>query len=138
MKKLLLTGIAALLLATGTAHATSFEITVCGNKLVYIHGHHGYTYYQWIGDKERELPSKLFRRGNRLYFRGRKCQPVIGLSAPPALSGDPCAFPQAGKCGYPENWESPEWVGTCDLSLPKCQDAIEKRMEELEQRRPPK
>ena len=104
MKKTLLTGIAVLLLATGTAHATSFSITVFGNTLVYIHGHHGYTYYQVIDNETRELPSKLFTgRGDRLYFRGRKCQPLTMLKDAPQLSSDPCSFPiEAGKCGYPK------------------------------------
>jgi|SRR6516165_794249 hypothetical protein len=96
--KLLLISIAALSLATGTAQATSYWITVCGNKLIYIHGHHGETYYQWIGDKEWELPSKLFtERGNRLYFRGRKCQPPSMLRAP-AIEGEPRGCDEEGKC----------------------------------------
>jgi hypothetical protein len=50
-----------------------------------------------IGDETRELPNKLFaERGNRLYFRGRKCQPLTMLRAP-AIEGDPC---EEGKCEY--------------------------------------
>src|SRR5262245_60627004 len=104
MKKTLLICVAALLLATGTAHATSFYITVCGDTLVYILGHHDYSYYQIINNEQRELPSKFFtERGSRLYFRGRKCQPLTMLKDAPQLSSDPCAVPvEPGKCGYPK------------------------------------
>jgi hypothetical protein len=89
---------AAALLLAGTAHATSYQITVCGNKLVYIHGHHGYTYYQWIGDEERELPARFFNWSKSgLYFRGRKCQPPTMLRAQ-AIEGDSRGCDEEGNC----------------------------------------
>jgi hypothetical protein len=80
MKKLFLTSVTVLLLATGTAHASSFWVTVCGNKLVSILGHHGYSFEQIIDDERRELPAQLFNwTKSGLYFRGRKCQPLTQL-----------------------------------------------------------
>jgi hypothetical protein len=76
MKKLFLTGLAALFLATGTAHATEMYDARCGNRTISIFARHG-----WIfSEDEKELPERLFRisqgkDGKRvIYFRGRKCQ----------------------------------------------------------------
>jgi hypothetical protein len=40
--KLFLTSIAALLLATGMAHASSYHAIQCGKKRIYVLGHHGF------------------------------------------------------------------------------------------------
>jgi hypothetical protein len=82
MKKTLLTGITMLFLATGAAHASSFHITICGNTLVYILGHHGYTFEQIIDNERRELSERLFKwTKSGLYLRGRKCQPWTDLKS---------------------------------------------------------
>jgi hypothetical protein len=84
MKKLLLTAIAALLLATGTAQSTEDWLDRCGKHLIHTYGHHGYMFFLMPkgasrihdDDRKRQLPDKLFRiddDGN-LYFRGRKCK----------------------------------------------------------------
>jgi hypothetical protein len=76
MKKLLLTTMAALLLATGTANATEMYDARCGNKTISIFARHGWMF----SEGEKELPTRLFRvsqdkDGKRvIYFRGRKCQ----------------------------------------------------------------
>ena len=77
MKKTLLTGVAALFLATGPAHATENYYVRCGRKLVNVLGHHGYSFTEIISDdKEVELPARAFRfgRNGAVYFRGRKCR----------------------------------------------------------------
>jgi hypothetical protein len=79
-----LIGIAALFLATGTAHASEYYLAQCGSKLVYVLGHHGYTFSQIDvdGNLMRELPIRLFRfTGIALYFRGHKCQ-LESLASP--------------------------------------------------------
>jgi hypothetical protein len=100
MTKTFLTSIAALLLATGTAHATSYSLHQCGSKLIYVYGHHGYTYYllknvhppktAFDANIDRELPKKMFvntaalsglfgyRPDNydSLSFHGRKCREI--------------------------------------------------------------
>jgi hypothetical protein len=74
--KVLLTGIAALFLAIGTAQATENYLVQCGTKLVEVLGHHGYSFFEIKkGDRQRELPSRAFRfdKNDNLYFRGHKC-----------------------------------------------------------------
>src|SRR6516165_9779535 len=79
--KLLLTGIAALLLATGTAHAGCHEWYYrCDNKLVNVQGCTKWGFREVISaEKYVELSSRAFRMrvygdpGSGLYFRGRKC-----------------------------------------------------------------
>ena len=77
MKKLLLTGIAVLFLATGTAQATENYFLQCGPRLVNVYGHHGFTYSEIIKGEPRELSSHtshMFRaKGDSWYFYGRKC-----------------------------------------------------------------
>jgi hypothetical protein len=80
VKKALLFGVAALFLATGTAHANENYFVQCGDaRLIEVFGHHGFQFYLRIGERQIELPSRLFRfgrateNGGRLYFRGRKC-----------------------------------------------------------------
>jgi hypothetical protein len=79
MKKTLLTGIAALFLATGTAHANHQAYYQCGKKLILANIGKGFEEYVLILDKEHErpLPSRFFRwrdYSDVMYYRGRKCQ----------------------------------------------------------------
>jgi len=93
MKKLLLTGIAALLLATGTAHANENFYVQCGRKVVNVFGHHGFSFSEVVNGKEgRELPVRAFRldRDHNVYFRGRKCFCI------PWEGADRCAVPGNG------------------------------------------
>jgi hypothetical protein len=83
MKKLLLTGIAALLLATGTARltqATERYSVRCKGQLFTVYGHHGYMFFRGEpedNDEKKALPDRLFRFGDdALYFRGHKCKYV--------------------------------------------------------------
>jgi hypothetical protein len=76
MKKLLLTSIAALFLATGMAHASSYHAVQCGKKRIYVLGHHGFSFYEIKGHKRNDqaLPDRWFRQtdGN-WYFHGKLC-----------------------------------------------------------------
>ena len=66
-------GIAALLLATGTAH--SFEFYSCGKEFIYVYDRHGPQFYRAKAIYEMQLPQGFFRfdaNGN-LYYRGHKC-----------------------------------------------------------------
>jgi len=82
--RMFLTGVTAMFLATGTAHANDNWLDRCGKHLIHTYGHHGYMFFLMpkgasrIGDddRKRQLPGRLFRiddDGN-LYFRGRKCK----------------------------------------------------------------
>jgi len=81
MKKLFLTGIAALFLATGTAHAGCHDFYFrCDKKLVNVNGCTKWSFSEIISkEKSRDLPSRAFWMPIRgapnggLYFRGRKC-----------------------------------------------------------------
>ena len=55
---LLMTVVAALFLATGTAHASEYHAIQCGKKRIYVLGHHGFSYYEIKGDKinDQALP----------------------------------------------------------------------------------
>jgi hypothetical protein len=82
MKKLLLTTIAALFLATGAAQANSNWTFLCGGMTVYVLGHHGYEY---ATEDERILPPQKFKwrwanSGPILYYRGRKCTCLDGFA----------------------------------------------------------
>jgi hypothetical protein len=76
-----LIGIAALFLATGTAHAGCHESYFrCGNKLVYAQACTKWSFSEIISkEKARDLPNRAFRmqvRGDPasgLYFHGQKC-----------------------------------------------------------------
>jgi hypothetical protein len=89
MKKLLLTGIAALFLATGAAHAGCHDYYFrCGNKLVNVYGCREWSFSEITGPgKGHELPSHAFRMRYKgapnggLYFRGRKCSCLNTLMA---------------------------------------------------------
>ena len=91
MKKTLITGIAVLFLATGTAHANEEYYVQCGNpKLIRVWGHHGFEMGYVIGKRYIPLPSRAFRfdrKGDQyfLYFHNRKC-----VCAPDQLAGTPC------------------------------------------------
>jgi len=76
MKKLFLTGIATLFLATGAAYATERYYVQCGSRIVYVFGHQGYTFTEIINGKEgRKLSARPFRfdGDSVLHFRGHKC-----------------------------------------------------------------
>jgi hypothetical protein len=102
MKKLFLIGVAALFLATGTALANEESLQRCGTRLIYVWGHHGFTFallpkgeavtaavvdLDTMNDIDetmlRPVPPRQARfvypaddgRGI-LYFRGRKCTEV--------------------------------------------------------------
>jgi hypothetical protein len=83
MKKALLSGVVALFLATGTAHATERYSVRCANQLLTVYGHHGYTFFR--GEPEtnegKTVPERLFRwrDDGALLFRGRKCEYVRDL-----------------------------------------------------------
>jgi hypothetical protein len=64
MKTLLLAGVAALFLATGTAHASEYHAIQCGKKRIYVLGHHGFSFYEIKGDKRNDqaLPDRWFRQ----------------------------------------------------------------------------
>jgi hypothetical protein len=116
MKKLFLSGIAALLLATGTAQATESYFVQCGHKLVNVYGHHGpLTFTEIIkGQQGRELSSRMFRfHGADLYFHGRKC-----FCIPPQWEGfeTPCPLektnaPTASLNGVCRQSISDSWIG---------------------------
>jgi hypothetical protein len=79
MKKLFLTSIAALLLATGTALANRQAHYQCGKDLIFVNMGKGFTHYELVLDKadRRPLPSRFFRWNDyngALYYRGRKCE----------------------------------------------------------------
>jgi hypothetical protein len=80
VKKLLLTSIAALFLATGAAHATEMFHAQCGHKLIYVFGRNGWSFGT---QEEGELPERQFRLGfdkkgmRTLYFRVRKCHHYV-------------------------------------------------------------
>ena len=86
-RELLLTGIAALLLVTGTlqlAQATERYSVRCKGQLFTVYGHHGYMFFSGEpenNDEKKALPDRLFRfgDGDALYFRGRKCKYVRDL-----------------------------------------------------------
>jgi hypothetical protein len=86
-KKLLLTSIAALFLATGTANAGCHEYYFrCDNKLVYVQGCTNWSFSEIISkEKGVDLPSHAFRMRVRgapnagLYFRGQKCSCLNAL-----------------------------------------------------------
>jgi hypothetical protein len=98
MKKVLLTGIAAVFLATGTAQATENYFVQCGHKLVNVYGHHGYTFTEIIkGQERRELSSRMFRfDGGDLYFHGRKC-----FCIPPQWEGWTCPLEKTNAPTHP-------------------------------------
>jgi hypothetical protein len=86
MKTLILAGVAALLLATGTlrlAQATERYSVRCKGQLFTVYGHHGYMFFSGEpenNDEKKALPDRLFRFGDgALYFRGRKCKYVRDL-----------------------------------------------------------
>jgi hypothetical protein len=79
----LITGVAALFLATGQANANDNWLDRCGKWLIHTWGHHWYEFYlvpnettniDKILDGPR-LPKRLFRIDDdaNLYLRGRKC-----------------------------------------------------------------
>jgi hypothetical protein len=81
MKKLLLAGIAALFLTTGTAHATENYLVRCAGQFFTVYGHHGYSFNRSDaeGNEGPEMPKRLFRwstNNETLFFRGRKCKYV--------------------------------------------------------------
>jgi hypothetical protein len=83
MKKLRLTCIAALLLATGAAHPSEYHAIQCGKKRIYVLGHHGFSYYEIKGDKinDQALPDRWFRQtvnkdNKDWYFHGRLCHRI--------------------------------------------------------------
>jgi hypothetical protein len=93
MKAAVITGIAALFLATGTAHATENFDVRCAGKLFNIYGHHGYSfsqYYQYYDEDKKytkEISERLFhfkdKRGElspypsrKWFYRGHKCKVV--------------------------------------------------------------
>jgi hypothetical protein len=98
MKKLLLTAIAALLLATGTAHANDNWLAKCGAQFFVVYCHHGCSFNRSDanGNEEGpEVPQRLFRlrvSGNgetfneTLFFRGRKCKYVPNDAFPKDLT----------------------------------------------------
>jgi hypothetical protein len=99
MKKLFLTGVAALFLATGAALANEESLHRCGKRLIYVWGHHGFIFallpkgdavtaavvdLDTMNDIDetlmRDVPAGqarfVYPPGNGpgvLYFRGRKC-----------------------------------------------------------------
>jgi hypothetical protein len=78
--KLLLTGVAALLLATGIAHASEYHAIQCGKKRIYVLGHHGYSFYEIKEDKRNDqaLPDRWFSQtaNGDWYFRGKLCHRI--------------------------------------------------------------
>jgi len=91
MKKLLFTvSVAALFLATGAAQATENYFMLCGDKIINVYGHHGYSFTQISAKRKRgwhqegdsyysqELPTQAFRDGPSddlpWLFRGQKCR----------------------------------------------------------------
>jgi hypothetical protein len=78
MKKVFLAGVAALFLATGTAHATDIYSIRCANQLFTIYGHHGYEFTRGETRCGKLLPEHLFRqrRDGTWFFRGHKCKYV--------------------------------------------------------------
>jgi hypothetical protein len=79
--KLLLSGIAVLFLATGTAQANEDFDVQCGNKRVHVYGHHGWEFTEIRpgdikGQQGSRLLSKRFFRmkNDAIYFHGRKCR----------------------------------------------------------------
>ena len=70
MKRLFLTGIAALLLATGTlrlAQATERYSVRCKGQLFTVYGHHGHMFFSGEpenNDEKKALPDRLFRFGD--------------------------------------------------------------------------
>jgi len=83
IKKLLLTSVAALFLATGTAQANEDFDVQCGNKRVHVYGHHGWEFTEIRRSREfreitwsRRLPERFFRMEDdrTIYFHGRKCR----------------------------------------------------------------
>jgi hypothetical protein len=99
MTKLFLTGIAALLLATETAHAGCHEwFYRCDNKLVSVQGCTKWGFSEVISrTKYIELSSRAFQlrekgdAGSGLYFRGRKCSCLDALNK--AEGVDQCREP---------------------------------------------
>jgi hypothetical protein len=87
MKKLLLTGIAVLFLATGTAYGGCHDFYFrCGNKLINVNGCHDWDFTEIINkEKGINLPSRAFRMrwkgapNGGIYFRGQKCSCLYGL-----------------------------------------------------------
>jgi hypothetical protein len=84
MKKLLFTvSVAALFLATGTAHATERYSVRCANQLFTVYGHHGYMFFRGKPETNegKTVPKRLFRwrDDGALLFRGRKCEYVRDL-----------------------------------------------------------
>jgi hypothetical protein len=57
------------------AHANESYFSLCGDKPIYVFGHHGFSFSQMKNGKAYELDGQLFRFGDggTLYFRGRKC-----------------------------------------------------------------
>jgi len=86
MKAAIIAGCVVLsVLSAPGAHASEYYLALCGRKLVYVLGHHGYSFSQIVDGNERELPSRLFRwDASDLYFRGHKCQ-LTELSNPPEI-----------------------------------------------------
>ena len=79
MNKIFLASVAALLLATGAAHAERQAYYQCGKDVVFVNTGKGFTDYELVIDekKDRRLPGRFFRWNNSngvLYYRGRKCQ----------------------------------------------------------------
>jgi hypothetical protein len=85
--------IAALLLATGTAHATEHFLVRCAGQLFTIYGHHGYSFCRYPCPEGPELPERLFRFRDKpldvspythrtWFYRGHKCKIVDDFLAP--------------------------------------------------------
>jgi hypothetical protein len=87
MKRILLAGVAALFLATGTAHASDYYAIQCGKKRIFVLGHHGYSFTDVVADKE--LPSRHFQAVNgqsdriSWRYRGRRCVERIQCGGDP-------------------------------------------------------
>jgi len=98
VKKALLIGIAALFLATGTAHANHMAYYQCGKDRIWVNIGRGFEEYKLLVGcdsdgirKERPLSGRFFRwRGYNdvLYYRGRECDWIDSEDA--RLK---CAFP---------------------------------------------
>ena len=91
MKKLLLTGIAALLLATGAAHAGNYRF-LCGDQFFVVWTHSWPSHpptlphvtvtitrsdpdgEDWDGKDGRVSKRLIHFNGTDLFFRGRKCE----------------------------------------------------------------
>ena len=99
MRQIFLAGMAALFLATGTAHAGCHEYYFrCGNKLVNVQGCTKWGFSEVISaEKYVELPSRRFQMrydgapGSGLYFRGRRCSCLDALNK--AQGVDQCQEP---------------------------------------------